>query len=242
MGYEEHGPTAAIMGYETAAPTARRGSMSAGEATQRRASIKAIMADGNISPLAKRRSIQHLMDGRRTSMNGATNVTSPAAMESSIHSGSTCSPCLSDADVDPYGCGSQTSSPHNAPPHSSFICNDQTKWAEQSRPVCTHYDRKCTLLAPCCGAAFGCRICHDDCPVLPPKINNGGRRFHRSTSLPSSFTSMEQPVAATVADDPRTNHHTIDRFTIREVICRECFARQSSKTYVHMLALYPATS
>jgi RING finger and CHY zinc finger domain-containing protein 1 len=53
----------------------------------------------------------------------------------------------------------------------------------------------------------------------PPKINNGGR-YHRSASLPSSFVSMEQ----------EDTHHTIDRFAIAEVICRQCFTRQSSKT------------
>ena len=41
---------------------------------------------------------------------------------------------------------------------------------EQSRPRCEHYQRNCTIVAPCCGLAFGCRICHDDCPVLPPPI------------------------------------------------------------------------
>eukprot|EP00957_Ditylum_brightwellii_P089437 6810684-Ditylum_brightwellii.AAC.1 len=44
------------------------------------------------------------------------------------------------------------------------------KHLEKSRPRCTHYERYCTLISPCCGLAFGCRICHDDCPVLPPPI------------------------------------------------------------------------
>jgi hypothetical protein len=38
---------------------------------------------------------------------------------------------------------------------------------EKSRPPCPHYERNCTIISPCCGLAFGCRICHDDCPVLP---------------------------------------------------------------------------
>jgi hypothetical protein len=41
---------------------------------------------------------------------------------------------------------------------------------EQQRPECTHYDRNCTLIAACCGMAFGCRICHDDMAVLPPPV------------------------------------------------------------------------
>lgn len=61
--------------------------------------------------------------------------------------------------------------------------------------------------------------------ISPPKINNGGRRFHRSASLPSSFTTMKP-----MAQVPEDNHHNIDRFAVVEVICRECFTRQSSKT------------
>lgn len=69
----------------------------------------------------------------------------------------------------------------------------------------------------------------------PPKINNGGRKYHRSASLPSSFTSMtmddtindNEPYSS---DEFTDNHHTIDRFAIAEVICRECYTRQSSKT------------
>jgi hypothetical protein len=38
---------------------------------------------------------------------------------------------------------------------------------EKSRPPCCHYERNCTIVSPCCGLAFGCRICHDECPVLP---------------------------------------------------------------------------
>lgn len=40
---------------------------------------------------------------------------------------------------------------------------------------------------------------------------------HRSASLPVNFEDEE-------------THHNIDRFTIAEVICRECHTRQSSKT------------
>ena len=38
---------------------------------------------------------------------------------------------------------------------------------EKSRPPCQHYERNCSIVSPCCGMVFGCRICHDDCPVLP---------------------------------------------------------------------------
>ena len=131
---------------------------------------------------------------------------------------------------------------------------EHSKRAELSRPACEHYNRNCTIISPCCGAAFGCRICHDDCPVLPPVIQqcervpeepmgmssglgvmdhegtmapggNGGdgggagRQYPRSASMPVSLASFQEP-----------QHHTIDRHAIREVICRRCYTRQSSKT------------
>jgi RING finger/CHY zinc finger protein 1 len=87
------------------------------------------------------------------------------------------------------------------------------------------------LVAPCCGATFGCRICHDDSPVLPPlritkqvqQIQQAGRRYARSSSLPGSFTSMSPQM-------PEDTHHNIDRFAVKVVICRECYTKQSSKT------------
>jgi len=200
------------MGYEEHHPMPRRGSMSAEEEKERRASIKAIMADKSMSPVAKRRSIQHLMDGRRNSMSGSSSA-------GSVSSG--CStPDLSDQEDD------MMMEPFEALPTGSgdyLVCNEQTRRAEQTRPPCSHYERNCTMIAPCCGAAFGCRICHDDCPILPPTFNSGGRRYQRSASLPSSFTCMD-------TSQPEDNQHTIDRFAVREVICRSCYTRQPCKT------------
>jgi hypothetical protein len=116
-----------------------------------------------------------------------------------------------------------------------------SKLMEQSRPKCTHYDRNCTIVAPCCGLAFGCRICHDECPGLPKPLSQrkaadddqsvahdgkgnhkhqqGPERKERRHSMPTDFEEAEA-------------HHNINRFAIREVICRNCYARQSSKSYV----------
>ena len=131
------------------------------------------------------------------------------------------------------GMGAEAQDPYNL--HQNTI--EHSKRAELSRPACEHYNRNCTIVSPCCGAAFGCRICHDDCPVLPPVIQTDepmgmssglgvmddsaldGRRYPRSTSMPVSLASFGEP-----------QHHTIDRHAIREVICRRCYTRQSSKT------------
>ena len=119
-------------------------------------------------------------------------------------------------------------------PHSSVeVC----RRAVETAPTCTHYERNCHIVSPCCGATFGCRICHDDCPVLPPPleyqcvaagVSGGGkggmdggdgayRRVLRTASMPSDLGTGPP------------EHHAIDRFAIREVICRECYTRQGSK-------------
>lgn len=192
----------------------RRGSMSHQEARERRASIKAILADTSITPAERRRSIQHLMDGRRSSI-GASSVASSNGDASNAY-------CYGDPN------GSNNDYGYENPDSFHPISNENTKRAEQTRPHCNHYDRKCSLVAPCCGATFGCRICHDDSPVLPPlriakQVQQAGRRFARSSSLPGSFTSMAPQM-------PEDTHHNIDRFAVKEVICRECYTKQSSKT------------
>jgi len=199
----------------------RRGSMSAEEEKERRASIKAILADQSISPQSRRKSIQHLMDGRRSSIgnsshgsitSGSSGGSDDSNDEASYQSGTSGPPLTIHTTANGYEGGGE----------DSFAASEQIRRMEQSRPPCSHYERNCTMIAPCCGAAFGCRICHDDCPILPPKIELR-HRMHRSASLPSSFTAMGQ-------QGPMDTHHTIDRFAVKEVICRECFTRQSSKT------------
>lgn len=202
------------MGYEDHRPMMRRGSMTPAEERERRASIKAIMADPNLDPLEKRRSIQHLMDGRRNSLQSG-----------SVHSntGSVTSNSSNGMGYEDMGYGDKPEASPVLPPVVPK-CSEETKRMESSRPPCSHYIRNCTIIAACCGAPFGCRICHDDCPVLPPKIESKqGRRYNRSSSLPSSFTNMGSMT-------PEDTHHNIDRFAIREVICRNCYTLQSSKT------------
>ena len=187
----------------------------------------------------------------------------------------------------------------NAAAHTTVFGNriqQVSRLMEQSRPACEHYERNCTVISPCCGLAFGCRICHDECPVLPPPIvfqrrlsanatpaitatttNNTTTSTHQSY-IPSQFatntnvrnndvssmtaiadttfhdgTSGQQqqhgmvhhmnklerrrslPAEFTSERKTEDNHHLIDRFRIREVICRHCYTRQGSKTYVFFL-------
>jgi hypothetical protein len=108
---------------------------------------------------------------------------------------------------------------------------------EQSRPHCEHYDRNCTIISPCCGLAFGCRICHDECPVLPLPLSMRGRKnddqqllMERIEELKKHQQKMDRRRSMPVDLLEEDHHHLIDRFAIREIICRACYTRQSSKT------------
>ena len=44
--------------------------------------------------------------------------------------------------------------------------------AVEGNTVCVHYERNCSIVAPCCNRIFGCRICHDELsPAGHPPIN-----------------------------------------------------------------------
>ena len=118
-------------------------------------------------------------------------------------------------------------------PHPAQI----NRMMELSRPQCQHYERNCTIVSPCCGLAFGCRICHDECPVLPMPLSM--RPKHQGETAAAVTTTLELGSKKSKMDRRRSmpldleeeeeNHHAIDRFLIREVICRSCHVRQSSK-------------
>lgn len=119
---------------------------------------------------------------------------------------------------------------------------------EMNRPSCDHYDRYCSLISPCCGMVFGCRICHDECDNLCPPIfkkeldeivsKTGPDSYHIPQKLKlkdgikakqsrrGSMSSIMSSISA-IGDDV---HHNFDRFSVTEVICRQCYTRQSSKT------------
>lgn len=88
---------------------------------------------------------------------------------------------------------------------------------EKNRPKCTHYDRKCTIIAPCCKLAFGCRLCHDD------QQEDG--QYDDAAKMGEASLMDNEP-------------HKIDRHAVEEIICRNCYTRQSSKTYVNFAVVF----
>lgn len=117
----------------------------------------------------------------------------------------------------------------------STVCKPAgvSRLMEQSRPACDHYERNCTLISPCCGLAFGCRFCHDECPVLPPPVaKRRSSLVMGACPTHSSTVGRRRSMPVDLQTDPEGDetHHRIDRHAVREVICRRCYTRQSSKT------------
>lgn len=121
---------------------------------------------------------------------------------------------------------------------------DPQKLLEAS-PKCTHYDRKCAIISPCCGVVFGCRLCHDECDQLNPPIFNLDETIdeeEESQHIPRKIKLQSGPkpsvsrrgsvnsIMSSISEMGDDVHHNIDRFAVKEIICRECFTRQSSKT------------
>eukprot|EP00581_Thalassiosira_minuscula_P008065 CAMPEP_0183703834 /NCGR_PEP_ID=MMETSP0737-20130205/1414_1 /TAXON_ID=385413 /ORGANISM="Thalassiosira miniscula, Strain CCMP1093" /LENGTH=679 /DNA_ID=CAMNT_0025930631 /DNA_START=88 /DNA_END=2123 /DNA_ORIENTATION=- len=79
------------------------------------------------------------------------------------------------SEVHPYNNASVPAAENGskAPRRNSTV--EYARRAIETAPPCTHYDRNCHIVSPCCGATFGCRICHDDCPVLPPRIDRANQ-------------------------------------------------------------------
>jgi hypothetical protein len=177
------------LGYEYCEPTRRRGSMSLSTEKERRASIQAVMADATLSPTMKRRSIQHLMDGRRNSAAGDRRGSIASSVADESHS------CYSGDNISTIR-ERELNLPNRVICTKIVpVCNEHTRRAEQMRPHCPHYERNCTMIAPCCGAAFGCRICHDDCATLYvsfPVIFFGLRKSIPLNVLLLSFVAFGQ--------------------------------------------------
>ena len=155
----------------------RRRSMSHEDQKQRRASIKAIMANTSITPQERRRSIQHLMDGRRSSIGTASVASSSAGTtDSNPYGYGNAQPdygygaAAPDSAANQYDYGYEDAGPtprnHDNETNangmgygeSSYmndgevcvpICNENTKRAEMTRPPCNHYARNCTLVSHC---------------------------------------------------------------------------------------------
>jgi len=241
------------------------------EQRKRRASIRAIMSDKSTSQIEKSKMVQGLMDGRRrgslvSDYNSECTRCDPFHLsegnslqeqnESSERNRSPLEVFESTGLALSTECSSSTSSRRQYKrSYSSFMseCSDMDiddasfsrSPLEISCMECTHYDRKCNIVAPCCGMISGCRFCHDESEELPPRIDLpscADNSCKSCTTIPSKMAAVsfkeepdnsvetEKTLCTFISAQTHQTHHNIDRFAITEVICKECNTRQSSKT------------
>ena len=131
---------------EAAAAEAEAEAEAARRAAAKRRSIQAIMRDTTLTDLEKRLRVQQLMDG---SLDASADDRSPSAAADSL--------TTSLLSLRPDGGASPTAGGGGDAPG-----NDSDDRGEETAAPCVHYDRKCNVVAPCCGRVFGCRVCHDD--------------------------------------------------------------------------------
>eukprot|EP00573_Skeletonema_grethae_P005070 CAMPEP_0201694412 /NCGR_PEP_ID=MMETSP0578-20130828/6703_1 /ASSEMBLY_ACC=CAM_ASM_000663 /TAXON_ID=267565 /ORGANISM="Skeletonema grethea, Strain CCMP 1804" /LENGTH=185 /DNA_ID=CAMNT_0048180099 /DNA_START=112 /DNA_END=666 /DNA_ORIENTATION=- len=140
------------------------------KSAEKRRAIQSIMRDTTLTDLERRLRIQTLMDGSSNSNANASSIARPGGMVSSL-------------------LGSATGDSSSDAPMGNVASSSERR----DVVACVHYERKCNVIAPCCGAEFGCRVCHDD-------------------------------DAGSSACGP------MDRFAVKEIVCKECNTRQPSAT------------
>ncbi len=242
------------------------------ESKERRESIKRIMKDPNLTSEQRRFSLQLLMDGRRRSSFGQTfaeaarNVAAEFAEDEDTNGSSN----SNNATLSTSGDSEYGSSDVLAENPSTMVAytlsgepNGDPRQLEQNRPSCTHYRRNCSIISPCCGMVFSCRLCHNECQTLGIPFMNRLRQNNNSqvnkkqscmangcvATVPSTSISEEMNEKCQLRSiSNRSNRslhessgdtqHEIDRFSISEVICRVCYTRQSSKAYVSFFSCY----
>jgi hypothetical protein len=115
------------------------------KSAEKRRAIQSILKDATLTDLERRLKIQTLMDGSSNSNNAQISAPRVGArgMVSSLLGSSTAT-------------GDSSSAVPRAPAASS------SEQRGEEVVSCVHYERKCNMIAPCCGKEFGCRVCHDE--------------------------------------------------------------------------------
>ena len=108
----------------------------------KRRQIQSIMRNRCLTDLERRLQIQQLMDGSKSPSPPATGMVAGAVSGISSLTSS-----LSNALL-----GTDTSHGRNGA---------SGKEEEEEVMACVHYERKCNVVAPCCGKVYGCRVCHE---------------------------------------------------------------------------------
>jgi zinc finger-like protein len=89
---------------------------------------------------------------------------------------------------------------------------------------CQHYARAAMLVAPCCGRAFACRLCHDEAvgPGAAACASGAAAAPAALAAAPPSSSSAPAPLAAAHCG------RRLDRYSVREMLCMLCGLRQAA--------------
>ena len=121
------------------------------DAADKRRKIQAIMSNKSLTDLERRLQIQQLMDGSKP----AVCPPAPPARSSLLSS-------LSSTLLSGVGGISDGVSGAAVGIGGASTTNAGAKDDGEEVMACVHYERKCNVVAPCCGKVFGCRVCHDE--------------------------------------------------------------------------------
>merc|ERR1712151_1255381 len=161
--------------------------------SEKRREIQAILRDNTLSNAEKNICIQKLMDGRKKKKEPTPSFNNNRrcirARNNSMNTSATAlTAALSSNDI------------------STIV----------SSINCVHYERKCVVVAPCCGKIYGCRVCHDE------SVSN----YNNSTGITVIPGAGGSSSSNHMNDDNHVCNKNMDRYAIREIICKECHTRQ----------------
>ncbi len=126
----------------------------------KRRAIQKIRNDTSIDELTKRLKIQQLMDGsssNRLTTTNSTTTTASTTISNAMSVDSTSSTGIGASVGVSVGIGVNI---------GSFVANNVHVMK------CVHYEeRKCNIVAPCCGQIYGCRVCHDEMVTDGHEVN-----------------------------------------------------------------------
>jgi len=144
-------------------------------ASEKRRAIQAILRDSNLSDLERRRGVQRLMDGSShdasNNNNGGMGGGTCVRVDGGSFGPGAAGGGIGSSGMSPYaaagggaaGSGGSSFAAAGGGGASSSAANGNGGGERQSEAVaCVHYERKCNVVAPCCGRAYGCRVCHDE--------------------------------------------------------------------------------
>lgn len=86
---------------------------------------------------------------------------------------------------------------HGSSPSSSMSSSSSSSSSSTPYTGCTHYHRKCQLLAPCCNTYYPCRFCHDEerdeNEKDPQKAHKLNRKLVQTVKCMHCLTTVSPP-------------------------------------------------